>query len=41
MEMSYLKGTCGMTRGEGESKENMYERYGMGLFANGVKCGVL
>ena len=35
MEMSYLRGACGVTRREGESNESM------GLCANGVKCGVV
>ncbi len=41
MGMSYLKGTCGVTRWEGESDESVYERCGMGASANGVKCGVV
>ncbi len=30
VEMSYLRGVCGVTRWEGESNESMYERCGMG-----------
>ncbi len=40
MEMSYLKGTCGVTRWEGESNESVYERCSMSACANGVNCGV-
>ncbi len=39
MEMSYLRGPCGVTGWDDESNENMYERCGMGSQANGVKCG--
>ncbi len=39
--MSYLRGVCGMTRLDGESNESMYERFGMGSYANGVNCGVV
>ncbi len=41
VEMSYLKGACGMTRWVGESNESVYERCGMGSQANGVNCGVV
>ncbi len=40
MEMSYLRGECGVTRWDGESNEIVYERCGMGSQANGVNCGV-
>ncbi len=40
MEMSYLRGACGVTRWEGESNERVYERCGMGSHVNGVNCGV-
>ena len=36
VEMSYLRGTCGVTRWEDESNENEHERCGMGPCANGV-----
>ena len=40
MEMSYLRGACGVTRWERESNESMCERCdGMGYCANGVKYG--
>ncbi len=41
VEMSYLRGACGVTRWDGESNESVYERCGMGSQANGVKCGVV
>ncbi len=41
MEMSHLRGACGVTRWDGESNESMYERCGMGSQANGVNCGVV
>ena len=41
VEMSYLRGSCDVTRWEGESNESVYERCGMGLYANRVKCGVV
>ncbi len=41
MEMSYLRGAYGVTRWDGESKESVHERCGMGSQANGVNCGVV
>ncbi len=41
MEMSYLRGACGVTRWDGESNESVYERCGMRSQANGVNCGVV
>ncbi len=41
VEMSYLRGTYGVTRWEGESNESVYERYGMVACASGVKCGMV
>ena len=41
VEMSYVRGACGVTRWEGESNESVYERCGMGPCADGVKCGVV
>ncbi len=41
MEMSYLRGACGVTKWEDESNESMYERCGMGACASGLKCGVV
>ncbi len=39
VEMSYLRGACGVRRWDGESNESMYERCDME--ACGVKCGVV
>ena len=36
MEMSYLRGACGVTRWDGESNESVYKKCGMGSQANGV-----
>ena len=41
MKMSYLRGACGVTRWEGESNASVYKRCGIGLCANGVKCGAV
>ncbi len=41
MEMSYLRGACGVTRLDGESNESVYERCGMETQANGVRCGMV
>ncbi len=41
MEMSYLRGTSGVTKWDGESNEGMYERCGMGSHGNGVNCAVV
>ncbi len=38
VEISYLRGACGVTRWERESNERVYERCGMGACASGVKC---
>ncbi len=41
VEMSYLRGACGVTRWDEESNESLYERCGMGSQANGVNYGVV
>ncbi len=41
MEMNFLRGTCGVTRWDGESNESVHERCGMGSHANGANCGVV
>ncbi len=41
VDMSYLRGACGVTRWDGESNKSVYERCGMGSRANGVNCGVV
>ena len=35
VEISYLRGTCGMTRWEDKSNESMYEKCGMEPCVNG------
>ncbi len=39
VEMSYLRGACGVTRWDGERNESVHERRGMGSHGNGVNCG--
>ncbi len=39
VEMSYLRGPCGVTRWKGERNENVYERCSMGACANEVWSG--
>ncbi len=41
MEMSYLRGACGVTRWDGVSNECVYKSCGMGGRANGVNCRVV
>ncbi len=41
VEMSYLKGACGVTKQDGESNESVYEKCGTGKQANEVNCGVV
>jgi len=41
VEMSYLRGACGVSRWDGERNERVYERYGMSENARGVDCGVV
>ncbi len=41
VEMSYLRGACGVSRWDGLSKESVYERYGMRGCGSGVGCGVV
>ncbi len=41
VEMSYLRGVCGVKRLDGESNESMYDRCSIGTHANGVNCGVM
>ena len=36
MEVSYLRGACGVTRWDGENNESIYERCGMGNQAKKV-----
>ncbi len=41
VEMSYMRGGCGVTRWEGESNESKYERCSMVASSSEVKCGVV
>ena len=41
VEMSYLRGACGLTRQDLESNESVYERFGMESRGEGIKCGVV
>ncbi len=38
MEMSYLRGACGVKSWDGVSDEKVYESCGMGSRANDVNC---
>ncbi len=37
--MSYLRSSCGVWRMDGESKENVYNRFGKLSKGEGMKCG--
>ncbi len=39
VEMSYLRGACGVSKWDGESNESIYEWFVMSMCANGVKYG--
>ncbi len=41
LEMNYLRGACGVTKWNGVSNENVYERCGMERCGSGVRCGVV
>ncbi|RUM29363.1 MAG: hypothetical protein DSY42_06675 [Aquifex sp.] len=41
VEMSYLRGCCGVNRMDGESNENVYRRFGMASKGEGMSCGVV
>ena len=41
VEMSYLRGGCGVNRMDGESNENVYRRLGMATKGEGMGCGVV
>ncbi len=41
VEMSYMRGACGVTRCDGESNESVYERCSMESRANAMNCGVV
>ncbi len=41
VEMSYLRGACGVSRWDGLSNTSVYERCGMRERGSGVGCGVV
>ncbi len=41
VDMSYLRGACGVSRMDGVSNESVYERFGMSYVDVGKKCGVV
>ncbi len=41
VEMSFLRGACGVSRWYGLSNENVYERCGMRGHGSGVGCGLV
>ncbi len=41
VEMSYLRGGCGVKRMDGESNENVYRKFGMSSRGEGMSCGVV
>ena len=41
VEMSYLRGTCDVTRWDRERNESVYERFGMEEKGRGMNCGVI
>ncbi len=41
VEMSYLRGACGMSRWDGLNNESVYETRGMRGCGSGVECGVV
>ncbi len=41
VEMSYLRGACGVSRWDGLNNESVYERCGMSGHGSGEECGVV
>ncbi len=41
IEMSYLRGGCGVNRMDGESNENVYVRFDIASEAEGISCEVV
>ncbi len=39
--MSYMRGACGVSRWDGDSNEDMYERFGMSKTVVGMDCGMV
>ncbi len=41
VEMSFLRGGCGVKRMDGESNEDVYKKFGMSSRGGGMSCGVV
>ncbi len=41
VEMSYMRGACGVSRWDGKSNEDTYGKFGMSEAAVGMDCGVV
>ncbi len=41
VEMSYLRGACGLNRMDGESNESVYEKFCMSFKSEGMNCGLV
>ncbi len=41
VEITYMRGACGVSRWDRESNEDMYRRFGMSETAAGMDCGVV
>ncbi len=41
IEMSYMRGGCGVNRMDGESNENVYIKFGILSRGEGMSCGVV
>ena len=41
VEMSFLRNACGVNRMDGESNDEVYERFDMASRGEGTKCGVV
>jgi len=41
VEMSYLRGACGLSRMDGESNESVYKKFGVSVKGEGMNCGVV
>ncbi len=41
VEMSYLRGACGLNRMNSESNENAYGKFGMSVKGEVMRCGMV
>ncbi len=41
VEMSYLRGACGLNGMDGESNKSVYGKFGMSFKSEGMNCGVV